>query len=194
VAEDGASPGLGEAARGTYQHGVHIDDPTARRVIRRRRWLHRITIGTLMAILGLAVLDGVDLIDAYGVDTEVITAEASGVHLAVTYPTVARPALAAPFRIEVSREGGFDDSVLVAVKRSYLELWDLNGIVPAPAGETNDGDWVVWEFDPPEGDALRVTYEARIEPGVQAPREGSVAFVSDGERAPRVDFTTAVRP
>jgi hypothetical protein len=192
---DGQEPArLAAASRSTYEHSVHIEDPTARRVIRRRRWLHRITIGTLVAILGLAALDGIDLIDAYGVDTAVVTAEADGATLAVTYPTVARPALAAPFRIEVSQEGGFDDTVTVAVSRGYLELWDLNGIIPAPASETNDGDWVLWEFDPPEGDVLRVTYEARIEPGVQAPRDGSVAFVADGARSPRVDFTTAVRP
>jgi hypothetical protein len=171
-----------------------MEDPGARQVIRRRRWLHRITISMLVVILGLAAVDGVDLIDAYGVDTEVVTADASGVHLGVTYPTVARPALAAPFRITVSRDGGFDDSVIVAVKRSYLELWDVNGIIPAPASEASEGDWVLWTFDAPLGDELRVTYEARIEPGAQAPRKGSVAVVDDGEYSPRVDFTTAVRP
>ena len=38
---------------------------------------------------------------------------------------------------------------------------------------TEDGD-VIWTFDPPPGDSLRIILDARIEPGVfgreQAPR------------------------
>jgi hypothetical protein len=94
----------------------------------------------------------------------------------------------------VHHEGGFDDKVQVAVSRHYLEIWDVNGAIPAPDGETSIGDWVVWEYDQPPGDTLRITYEARIEPGVQADRTGFVAVMEDDEPVTQVRFRTKVRP
>ena len=114
-----------------------------------------------------------------------VRAEGGGYTLEVSYPSVSRPALASPFEIMVTRPGGFDGPVTLAVTRDYLKMWDENGLVPAPAGETTAGEWVRWEFEPPDGDELTVFYDARIEPAVQSGRTGRVAVIDDGERVRR---------
>ena len=94
---------------------------------------------------------------------------------------MSRPALATPFDIEVHQDGGFDGPVRIAVDQEYLRMWDENGLVPAPSAETVMGPWVVWEFDPPIGDTLLVTYDARIEPAAQEGRSGAVAVLDDDD-------------
>lgn len=190
----------GEAERRLREgHAVFPDDLVAATVIRRRRWLYRSTWAMLVLLLGAAVLDGVGAVDVYGVEDAAVTDRGDGVELEVRYPSTSRPALASPFRITVRRDGGWSDgeTVRIGVRRNYLEAWDLNGILPAPSAETNgeDADMIVWEFDPPGGDELVVTYESRIEPGVQSARRGWVA-VLDGDDAElaRVSFRTVVRP
>lgn len=180
-------------------HAVHPDDPATARVIRQRRWLFRATWGLLVLLLGTAVLDGFDVVDVYGVEDAAVTDRGDGVELEVRYPSTSRPALASPFRITVRREGGWsdDETVRIGIRRDYLEAWDLNGIIPAPSAETNgeDTDMIVWEFDPPGGDELVVTYESRIEPGVQSARRGWVAVLDDDDaELARVSFRTQVRP
>ena len=108
---------------------------------------------------------------------------------------MSRPALATPFDIEVHQPGGFDGPVRIAVDQEYLRMWDENGLVPAPSAETVMGPWVVWEFDPPIGDTLLVSYDARIEPAAQQGRSGAVAVLDDDDAVVvQVDFTTRVWP
>jgi hypothetical protein len=57
------------------------------------------------------------------------------------------------------------------------------------------GHWIVWEFDPPVGDTLLVTYDARIEPAAQSGRSGEVAVLAaDDAVLTEVSFTTRVMP
>ena len=79
-----------------------------------------------------------------------------------------RPALASLFENGRTRPGGLDGPITLAITGEYLKMWDENGLVPAPAAETTDGEWVLWEFDPPDGDELTVFYDARIEPARRA--------------------------
>ena len=144
--------------------------------------------------MALAVLDGLDVLDALGPDERHVSASGGGFELDVEYPSLTRPALASVFRIAVRREGGFDEPVQVAVSRTYLEAWDLNGVLPGPAAETSLGEWIVWEFDPPPGDELLVTYESRIEPGEQTSVPGAVAVLVEDEPVAEVRFTTVMRP
>jgi hypothetical protein len=174
---------------------VHPDTPDGRKRMRHRRFTSWLTGLLLFAVIGSAVLDGADVLDVWGVDTETVVDVADdGTELAVRHPSVTRPALASPFEIVVTRAGGFDQDVEIAVDVAYLELWDLNGVIPAPNAERSDDDRVIWTFDPPEGDVLRVLYEARIEPGVQAEtRHGAVSLLDGGEDAATVRFETKVR-
>lgn len=178
-----------------HGHPTRIDDPDSAGIIRRRRWLHRGTFGVLVLVLAAAGLDGVDVLDAVGPDEDTVRASAEGYELVVEHPSVTRPALASVLHIRVFRSGGFDGPIDLAIARSYLEIWDVNGVLPAPASETSAGDWVIWRFDPPPGESLEVTYEARIEPGVQSRRTGVVAVVTDGAHPiVSVRFNTDVRP
>jgi hypothetical protein len=161
----------------------------------RRHWWYTATTLVLTALVALAVVDGIGWVDAYGVDTTRVRALGGGYELEVRYATVSRPALATPFEIHVSRTGGFDGPVTIAVSSSYLAIWDTNGMVPTPSAETADREWAYWEFDPPPGDTLTFVYDARIEPSVQSGQDGAVAVVDDDDQQiVAVEFHTAVRP
>jgi hypothetical protein len=174
---------------------VHPETRDGQTRIRHRRAFSWLTGLLLFAVIGSAVLDGLDVVDVWGVDTATVSEDGPGdTELSVRYATVTRPALATPFEIVVTKAGGFDGDVELAVDLDYLQLWDLNGIIPAPNAERSDDRRVIWTFDPPEGDTLRVLYEARIEPGVQGEtRAGVVSLLEGGEVAITVRFETKVR-
>jgi hypothetical protein len=174
---------------------LHIGGDEARTFRTKRRAAYRATSAALTLLMAGAVVDAADLVDVYGVDTATVRDEGGGFELEVRYGTVSRPALATPFEITVRRAGGFDEPVHIAVSADYLHLWDLNGIIPAPASEVAQGDWVVWEMDPPpRGEVLEVAYEARIEPAEQSGRSGEVAILVDDEPVASVSFETDLRP
>jgi hypothetical protein len=178
----------------TIERVVSVGHERWRTICRRRRALHLIVIGLLWVIVAGAVLDGFDVLDTIGPDERIVRATGGGFVLEVEHPSVTRPALASVFRVRVQRDGGFEEPVQIAVSRRYLESWDLNGIMPSPSGETSLGEWLVWEFDPPPGDELLLTYESRIEPGEQSDTSGEVAVLVDDEPVVRVDLDTKVRP
>ena len=173
---------------------VFPDEPSSRGAYARRRLTYAITTVALCLLLGIGVLDGLNLVDAYGPDDDHAVATGGGYELDVRYPTVSRPALATPFQIEVRRPGGFDGPVEVGLTAEYLSMWDENGLDPDPAGATTNGEWLVWEFDPPVGDTLSIDYDARIEPAAQRGEWGRVAVFEDGEPVVEVSFHTDVRP
>lgn len=174
---------------------VHPDTADGRSRIRTRRFTTLLTSVLLAVVIGSAALDGLGVVDVWGVDTTTVTDVGPGsTRLTVRYASVTRPALATPFEIVVTRPGGFDTEVELAVDVGYLELFDLNGIIPAPSGERSDDGRVLWTFDPPEGDTLRVVYEARVEPGAQfEERRGVVSLMEGGSPALTVRFATKVR-
>lgn len=168
--------------------------PESDRNLTKRRVLYGVTTVVVTAVVGLGVIDAVGWFNPYGVDSATRTASGGGYELAVLYPAVSRPALASPLQIDVTRLGGFDGPITIAITQDYLTLWDENGLVPAPAAETTRGPWVDWEFDPPAGDTLTVFYDARIEPAAQSGKSGAVAVVEGGQNVVEVEFDTQVRP
>lgn len=160
------------------------------RVIPRRKLLYAVTFGVLWVMLGLAVLDGADVIDVYGVDDAVVRDGP----LTVVYPTVARPALALPFHATVTRPGGFDGPITLAIDRDWVQLGDLNGVHPAPSAETSDEQWLEWEFDPPAGDTLDVSIDFRVEPALQQGRDGAMQLREGDETVAAVRWHTRVLP
>ena len=156
--------------------------------------LYALTSGVLLTLMVLAVLDGFGVVDAYGVDTKSTSATGGGYELTVRYGELSRPGLATPFDIAVRRAGGFDGPVTIGVDQDYLRLFDENGLVPAPSAETTSGRFVLWEFDPPDGDLLRVQFDARIEPAAQGGDDGAVAVLENGAPVVDVTFRTTLRP
>jgi hypothetical protein len=169
-----------------------VDEPTK---TSNARIAYGLTTACLVALMAAVVVDGVTPAAIFGVDAAVVRDRGDGIELEVTYGEVSRPALATPFAIDVTRPGGFDGPVRLAVDQSYLQLWDENGLFPAPAAETVMGPWLVWEFDPPIGERLRVTFDARIEPAAQSGRDGAVAVLdADDQVIVDVRLTTRVWP
>jgi hypothetical protein len=163
--------------------------------LRTRRSGYAAFSAGLALLMVVTVADGLSLVDAFGVDTVTASATAGATRLEVDHPSVARPGLAAPLVIEVSDPAGFAAPITVAVSRTYIGMWDWNAMLPEPSGQTVDGDRVVFEFDPPDGDVLVVRLDGRIEPGVQSARAGEIALLDDaGADAAVVEVRTRVMP
>lgn len=147
-----------------------------------------------VALGALALFVAAGLGGAFGVRSGTARAvHPSGLQVVVTYPRVARPGLAVPLSIRISKPGGFDGPIEVAVPTAYLQLFDENGFEPDPAESTADATDTRWTFDPPDGDTLTIWLDTRVEPGVQWRRHGSVRVVADGD-ALETAFETWIAP
>ena len=165
--------------------------PTDLDRLQKSRWGRRLFFAALTLFLFLGLLN------VYGVRTGEKTATGSGYELTLTYTKVTRPGLATPWSVEVRHPGGFDSGlVTVAATSSYFDAFDENGLDPDPARSTSDGERTIWQFEPPPGDTLTVSFDARIEPGVQLTRlEGEVAVLGPaGDNVVSADFGTFVMP
>jgi hypothetical protein len=151
---------------------------------------------TSLALAGLLVAVLLDVGGAVlGVDSAVAVDTApDGTGLKVEFPAVTRPALASPFSIQVHRPGGFTGPLELAISRPWIEVWDENGMYPGPDKETGDGNWVVYEFEPPDGETFRFFYDARLEPARQESVAGAVELRENGVAIASVTFETTVRP
>jgi hypothetical protein len=165
-----------------------IPDAPPQARLRRARFLRRITLAALaiFLILGLA--------GVWGVRTTTTTVTDGGYEVTVTYAKVSRPGLATPWAVDVRRPGGFDGPVTVAASSGYLEMFDENGLDPDASKSTQDKQFVIWEFEPPDGDTLVISFDARIEPAVQWARDGVVQVREDGRPVVEVPFKTWVMP
>jgi hypothetical protein len=164
--------------------------------IARRRLGYGVTSALLLlVVIGIGVVVPLAGGAGFGVESGTVRATAGDLRLEVTYGLVSRPALATPFDVTVTREGGFDEPVRLAIDRQYLRLWDENGLYPEPSAETVLGPWLILEFDPPTGTSLQVSYDGRIEPAAQAGRRGAVAVLAaDDSIVAEVTFTTRIWP
>jgi hypothetical protein len=148
----------------------------------------------LVGVVLLAAFIVAGALGLTGVRTRLVSATApDGTRLTVTYAAVTRPGLATPWDVTIERPGGFDGPFTVRTSTSYLASFDENGLAPNPASATTDADETVWEFDPPDGDTMVVTFDARWEPAVQWRRRGTTA-VEVGEVRIAVSYTTWVWP
>lgn len=163
-------------------------EPASVSRLRHARALRR----AALAVLAVFVLLG--LTGLLGVRSSTVVARGEGYELTVTYGSVTRAGLATPFSVEVRRPGGFAGPVVIAVSSSYLEIFDENGLDPDPSEATATRDQVEWTFDAPSGDVLGVSFDARVEPGVQWGREGFAAVLVDGRPVARSSFRTWVMP
>lgn len=160
----------------------------------------RSRLGRRVFTVALAVFLTLGALGLYGVRTRTISAAAGGYELSVRYASVSRPGLATPWALEVRRPGGFPDGLTVAVMSSYFDVFDENGFDPAPVEETSDGDRTFWTFGPSAADTIAVSFDARIEPGVQVTRAKGRAEVLAGPPGPAaasvvtVDFGTWLLP
>jgi len=147
----------------------------------------------LLVVFGTFLLLGAT--GVFGVRTGRVAAAAGGYRLSVVYPRVTRPGHAVPLVVEVRKVGGFgDEPIVVAMRAGYFALFDENGILPGPSAETADRHRVIWEFDPPPGDVLRVRFDTRTGPNRQLGERGNAAVLVDDQPVVSVSFRTWVMP
>ncbi len=158
--------------------------------IRRARMLRRIFFTALCGLLLLGLLG------VFGPRTSEVSAQGGPYELTVTYANVSRPGLASVWSVEIRRQGGFDGPVTLATTSDYFDIFDENGLDPDPSTATTDGKRTIWKFEPPdEGDTLVVSFDARIEPGVQGKSaKGTTSVLEAGQPVVSVDYRTMVTP
>ncbi|HVF13124.1 MAG TPA: hypothetical protein VM942_00925 [Acidimicrobiales bacterium] len=195
AADDKDGRAGGQSPDGDEPPGDHhistLPEPRPLSAVRRDRFGRRLFVTLLVAFLGLGALG------VYGVRTREATATGGGYELTVTYSSVSRPGLATPWSAEIRRPGGFgEELVSLAVTASYFDSFDENGLDPDPAEAVNDGDRTIWRFDPPPGDVMTVSFDARLQPDVQLTRVKGSASVLDESDSPvvTVKFRTLAMP
>lgn len=157
--------------------------------LRRSRMLRRIGLGVLTVI----VLAGA--VGLFGIRTRTVSASGGGYSMSLQYPSTDRADEPVRWVLTLVHPGGFTGSVDVAVTQSYLDMLDVNAIQPEPSSSRNDGGFVVWTFDPPAGNRLRVLLDANIQLNAHL-GAGAVVSVLDehGHPVVSVRYRTWVAP
>ncbi|MGH8824800.1 MAG: hypothetical protein ACRDVN_10020 [Jiangellaceae bacterium] len=156
---------------------------------RRARNLRRV------GIVALGVLVAAGLVGALGPRTADVAAEGGGYRLVAHHAQVTRSGMATPLRVEVIRPGGFDGPVTLAFDKDLFDRLDFQNFYPNPSAETAAPHRIVYEFDPPQGEVLSVTLDARTGP-TQPPSAHRywVAVIDDGREVAEVRFRMVVLP
>lgn len=177
-----ATPLKGDGSDSTEPANLSMD------TIKRVAWLRR--AGTLL--LFVFVIAGA--LSVFGVNEDRVSASGGGYELAVEYSSVSRPGLETPWVVSVTRQGGFDGPVELRTTADYFDLFDFNQFYPEPAGMRRDGEYVVTEFDPPEGNELMVSLDAKLSPATQNGTDARTAVLVDGSPVVEVSYRTRVMP
>lgn len=147
----------------------------------------------LLAMLLVFVLVG--LSTWLGVHSDTATAKGGGYELALRYAKVARPGLDIPWDLSIIHPGGFDGQVTVEVSSDYFALTEMQGLSPAPAKETQDGQWWRMTFDPPpDGDTLVVSIDFYVQPSSQRGASAAVRVLDHEQPAATVHYRTTLLP
>ncbi len=154
----------------------------------RARAARRVIIAAL-ALFALAGVSGF-----LGPKTAVATASRSGYTVVATYPAATRPGLPVRWEYTIRHPGGFDGPVSLAITFDYLHLFDLTNIEPEPTSASSSGGDVVYRFDPPTGDELRVSMDAAAESGFHEVPNTTTRVIVNGSTVVSVDFSTKVVP
>ncbi len=149
----------------------------------------RIGFGVLALIVaaGLAGLLG-DRMGTVAIDAP------GGHHVQVEYAETSRPGQDVPFQIEVSKDGGLDPEVTLAISAEYLLLYEAQGWYPEPSEQTRDADWLYLTFTTDGARSLVIDFDGYIQPDVARGGDGQVALVVDGMPTAPVSFHTTLFP
>ena len=157
--------------------------------LRRARLWRRVFLCLFAAFLALGATGRL------GVTTAHAKAAAGGYALTVEYPRVTRPGHAVPLSVEVRKAGGFGgEPIQLRVSTAYFALFDENGVQPAPSTETATRTDLMWEFDPPPGEVLRIYFDTRSGPNRQRGGTGEISVLENGVPAVSVRIKTTVMP
>jgi hypothetical protein len=171
-----------ESSTGTLEPVVHLDEASGAVARRKRRALYLCTTVVLSVLMFAALFDWLTDVAVFGVEDETVRASGGGFDLEVNYASLSRPALATPLDIIVTRPGGFDEPLTLALTGTYFDIWDENALSPQPDAETSDAERLLLTFEPPaNSDTMRISYDGRVEPTAQRGRRGAVAIVDEND-------------
>lgn len=177
------------AAQSHEAGDISVEPPAlSSRAIQSAAWVRR--AGTLVLFVFVAL----GIAGVFGQREESVGAEAEGYALNVEYAAETRPGLKVPWTTQVQREGGFDGPVTLRVTGAYIEMFDSSDVTPTPASITSDGDYLLYEFEPPEGDRLNVSVDTRISPTARGLTPGKTVLVDGDREIVQVDYKTRVFP
>jgi len=165
-------------------------DARDEREVRRARDLRRLSLVAIGAVL-LAGLAGL-----LGIRSATVSARSpDGYLLEVEHAQITRAGIAVPFHLTVRHEGGFSGPVTLSIDSDLVERFDFQNFYPNPAAETATAGRLLYEFDPPPGDVLRVSLDARTAPDQNGSTEVyDAALVIDGRAVAEVSFRMWVVP
>lgn len=155
----------------------------------RDMWIRRVVI----AIVAVIVVAGA--FGLLGVRKGHVSQTTGAIHVDVTYPRVARPGLAVPFRVAVT---GLDPAaahvVEVELSSSYADSFDFNNLSPEPESIGRDLDTITYEFLVEQSTQLEMAFDTRVEPAVQRARSADVTVTVDDEQVAALELTTLIAP
>ncbi|UYP18501.1 hypothetical protein OED52_17880 [Rhodococcus sp. Z13] len=159
--------------------------------VARSRSVAFLRAAATVALLIVVLAGGLGLL---GVRSAEMSAAGGGYELELTYPRIARPGLDVPWSVTVSRPGGFDGEIVLALDTSYFEILEMRGRLPEPASETAGDGLVYMTFDPPPGEEFTFSLDVRIRAGKQWGESGSVSLMDGETAAATIYFDTWVVP
>lgn len=175
--------GQGEMARASGSTVANVAGASAGKSILRR---------TILVLLGLVVLaGGVGLL---GVKSGSVADAGDGYALTVDYAQIARAGLDVPFDVTVTRTGGFDEDVILAMTADYFKIFEHQGVSPEPDSETSEGPMVYMTFLAPQGEEFHLIYDVYIQGSSQLGASGEVWLIVDDRPVLEVAFTTVLLP
>jgi hypothetical protein len=154
----------------------------------RGKIIRRVTIGVLALLVLLGALG------VFGVRTGSVHAAGGGYQLTVEYAVVSRAGLDTPWRVTVHHPGGFAGPITLASTAAYFDMFETQGLDPAPDSETASGRYRYQTFTPPPGDTFTVTFDAYIQPASQVGHRGETVLLIDGRSLARVSYRTRLVP
>ena len=154
----------------------------------------RARIGRRLFMTGLFAVLALGLAGWLGVETAHDDRRGGGYELTVTYGQVSRGGLATPWSLEVRHPGGFDGPITISTSTQVPRPVRRERLRSAAVEVDGDARRVIWEFDPPDGDTLGVSLDARVEPGAQWGRTGETSVLVDGKPVVTAKYKTWVLP
>ena len=156
--------------------------------LRRARTARRFAL----AFITVFVLCGA--VGLFGIRTRTESVSGGGYTMSLAYPSTDRSDQPIHWVLSVSHPGGFSGPIDIGITQSYLDLLDLNDIEPSPSTSHDNPPFVVWTFDPPTGDVLRVTLDANIQLNAHFGAGADVAVLEGGRPVLSMHYRTWVAP
>lgn len=149
------------------------------------RWATRLGI---VALFGLVLAAAAGLL---GLRTGTVDTTVGDYHLEVEHASLTRAGQPAPLHVRVTRAGGFPGPVQIALCDSWFDDVDFQSWYPTPSAETGDRGMLIYEFDPPPGNTLEVSLDARTAPGQFGERSRcEIAVLEEDAPIATVEFET----